>query len=376
MKKPIWAGLLMWALGWPLAVLAQPALTPQQIAQQAKRTTVQIRTLDAAGRVTGAGSGFFISRDGLLVSNLHVVEDAVSLEIERDSGEIFDNVYYVTSDVRRDTVILKVPVSNVEALPLGSDETAEIGSRIYVMGNPLGQTATFSDGLVSAKRMVEGVELVQITAPISPGSSGGPAMNERGEVIGIATMFLEGGQNLNFLVPIHHVPPLVAMGERPQRFAASLLPGAERAPAPVTAASGTSGQAAAASALTADAEQVARSLTSQMQKVEDYLRPKGFTLSHDPGVEALKAKENEDTSLQLDAGRTYAVVAVCDDDCSDVDMALLDTQGKSVVRDVDGSDVAMLSYVPTVSGRHWIRVRVAACSAEPCGYAVQVFVRQ
>lgn len=379
MKRP-WLVFLALVMTLSGAAYSQVPLSPQQIAHASRGATVQIRSLNSEGRVIGAGSGFFISDDGLVVTNFHVVQGAASLEIERDTGEVFDNVYFVTADQRRDTVILKIPVSGVAGLRLGSDEGVEIGSRVFVMGNPLGQTATFSDGLISARRVVDGVELLQVTAPISPGSSGGPAMNEDGEVIGIATMFLQGGQNLNFLVPIHHVPPLVAMGERPQRFSARVLPRAGRPqPAEDSTRSGAAGQTGGVQTSienSATVEQVARSLTSQLKRAADTLGAKGFVRSHEAGVGALGANQNEDTWLNLTAGHSYALVAVCDDDCTDVDMALLDTDGRAVDKDVDDGDVAFLTYVPSVTGRHWIRVRIAACSAEPCGYAVQVFERQ
>ncbi|HLM69056.1 MAG TPA: trypsin-like peptidase domain-containing protein, partial [Longimicrobium sp.] len=197
-------------------------LTPREIAAAAQRATVQIRALDARGGVGGMGSGFFVSPDGTIVTNFHVIEDAHALQVETFDGEVYDNVYYVTSDPRRDVAVLKVPVEGAVNLRMGSDTAAVVGAEVFAMGNPLGQTATFSDGLVSATRTVEGVSMIQISAPISSGSSGGPVMDARGEVIGVATMVLAGGQNLNYAVPVRYVRPLLEMGDPPQRFARSL----------------------------------------------------------------------------------------------------------------------------------------------------------
>lgn len=358
---------------------AQSLVTPQEIARTAKRATVQIRALDARGESIGAGSGFFISSDGLLVSNFHVVQGAAALQVERDDGEVFDNVFYVTSDPRRDTVILKIPVTNVTALRLGADEDVEIGSRVFVMGNPLGQTATFSDGLVSARRVVDGVQLLQVTAPISPGSSGGPAMNEYGEAIGIATMYLEGGQNLNYLVPVHYVRPMLAMGERPQRFSRGVLPTVQGGLANVgegdADSSGSQGSSDAQGRIDAVTRRVVRSLAGQMEQVEAEMRRRSYSPSHDFGYGALDSNESENLGAVLDAGHSYGIVAVCDDDCSDLDLALLDAGGRIVGKDVTRSDVAVIAFTPRRSGNYRVNVRMYACSAAPCGYLVRIFDR-
>jgi hypothetical protein len=368
------AGALL-VLAMAVPVGAQSTLSPQDIAARATRATVQIRSVDARGTVTGQGSGFFISRDGVLLSNVHVVEGAASLQIERDTGEVFDNVFYITSDARRDTVILKIPVSNAEPLTLGSDEDVSIGSRIYVMGNPLGQTATFSDGLVSARRMTEGVQMVQVTAPISPGSSGGPVMNDRGEVIGIATMYLEGGQNLNFVVPVRYVKPMLAMGEPPRRFSGSLLPVVSGGLASVGEGARPSDRSSGENdaPLTPDQQAISDSLTSQIKDIDKALRARGFTPSHDPSFGVLKATAREDITADMDAHTTYVAVAVCDNDCSDVDLGIAGPDGKVLQRDVRDKDTATVVFTPTSTDRYSIRVLMSACSQEPCYYSVVLY---
>src|SRR5690606_26419168 len=107
----------------------------------------------------------------------------------------------------------------------------QVGDRIYVMGNPMGLEGTFSDGLVSAKRTLVGVALIQISAPISPGSSGGPVLNARGQAVGVATLMMSEGQNLNIAVPARYAEGLLAIGQEPvlfeqvaSRFAVNDLP--------------------------------------------------------------------------------------------------------------------------------------------------------
>jgi len=99
-----------------------------------------------------------------------------------------------------DVALLKTGLSRTSPLPLGVVRPT-IGERIFTLGNPLGLEGTISEGIVSGIRQLEDGELYQITSPISPGSSGGPVLNSRGEVIGIATAALRVGQNLNFAVP-------------------------------------------------------------------------------------------------------------------------------------------------------------------------------
>ena len=106
----------------PAAVWAQ-TLTPREIAAAAQRATVQIRALDSRGQVDGLGSGFFVSPDGVIVTNFHVIEDARRLQVETFDGQVHDSVYYVTSDPRRDVAVLKVPAEGMVSLRLGSNES-------------------------------------------------------------------------------------------------------------------------------------------------------------------------------------------------------------------------------------------------------------
>src|SRR5690606_13677270 len=161
---------------------------------------VSIASYDQWGETAGTGTGFLVDDQGTFVTNHHVIEGAASLKVELATGEQFTRVYSLVADADRDTAILRIPAALTTAAVLGMDRELEVGDPVFVMGNPLGLDRTFSNGMVSAKRLIEGTENIQITAPISPGSSGGPVMNERGEVIGIASWYVEHGQNLNMAV--------------------------------------------------------------------------------------------------------------------------------------------------------------------------------
>lgn len=153
---------------------------------------------DERGEPTGIGSAFLIEGNRL-VTNAHVVRGgtvvlrtgvvALPLTIERVSE---------THDL---AVLRSSTPLEVTPLRLAGGEP-EIGTAIYVLGNPRGLERTISEGLISGMRERGAVRLLQVTAPISPGSSGGPVVNAAGEVVGVTVGYLDGGQNLNFAVPV------------------------------------------------------------------------------------------------------------------------------------------------------------------------------
>lgn len=364
----------------PSAAWAQ-SLTPREIAAAAQRATVQIRALDARGGVDGLGSGFFVSPDGLIVTNFHVIEDAHALQVETHDGEVYDNVYYVTSDPRRDVAVLKVPVEGAVSLRLGSDTAAAVGAEVYAMGHPLGQTSTFSDGLVSASRTIEGVSMIQISAPISSGSSGGPVMDGSGEVVGVATMVLTGGQNLNYAVPVQYVRPLLAAGDRPRRFARALLPRASgglasvgERPAPGAGSSRRGGRVPPRSARSGTRweEQV----IGFLEDGEAVLRREGYVRTHEYETGRLAQGAAETVRLRLEAGVTYMLTGACDTDCDDVDLRLYGPGGKLLDSDLADDDFPVLGVTPSVSGEYTVRVTMASCETSVCYYSLGVYGNQ
>ena len=362
---------------------AQRALQSTDVAANAKAATVQIRALNARGQAHSSGSGFLVSGDGTIVTNFHVIDGAERLEVELPDGEIYTNVYFVNSDPRRDLAVLKVPADRLVSLRLGDDTGMAVGARVYAMGNPLGQTATFSDGMVSAHRTIEGVAMLQITAPISSGSSGGPVMNEAGEVIGVATMILQGGQNLNYAVPARYVRPLLAMGDRPRPFSASLLPRETGGLAAVgnsptrgrTAPAPTPPRARSTSAPSGDVHMA--TVMEQIRNVEAVFESEyGVTRSHDVGTGSLRENQSETKNIRLDGGVTYALVGVCDTDCSDLDLRLYNAAGTLLESDLRVSDMPFIVFRPRVSGVYRIKVTMSDCSAAPCRYGVASFSEQ
>lgn len=175
-----------------------------EIIAKAKRAVVEIVTRDATGTPKDLGTGFFVSPDGLVVTNLHVIEGADSITAVSDKGAIFLFERVVAQPVGVDLVVLKFHAADVPFLKLGESSTAVEGQKVIVIGNPTSLMGTVSDGTISAFR--ENRSIIQITAPISHESSGSPVMDETGQVIGIATLVSSEGQNLNFAIPAEEVP--------------------------------------------------------------------------------------------------------------------------------------------------------------------------
>ncbi len=169
-----------------------------------QKSVVTVAVLDMEGNVLRIGSGFFIDRDGTLVTNDHVLDGAYRAEIKTADGDIFpiDSVIARNPLVDLLKVRVRIPRERVVPVVLAVDEPA-IADRVVVIGSPMGLEQTISEGIVSAVREHPPIgKVYQLTAPISPGSSGGPALNLKGQVIGVISFQAARGQNLNFAVSV------------------------------------------------------------------------------------------------------------------------------------------------------------------------------
>ena len=160
----------------------------------------------------GLGSGVNITPSGLIITNQHVIEDAEKIVIVfTTKGELkaFDVSMIVAKSTEKDIAVLKIDARSLPYVPLGSSIDISPGEKVYAIGNPAGYRNTISDGIISQKRSFQGVSYLQITSPISSGSSGGPVVNEKGQVIGIVTKFHTLAQNLNFAVSVEELKKLL-----------------------------------------------------------------------------------------------------------------------------------------------------------------------
>jgi S1-C subfamily serine protease len=157
------------------------------------------------GEGVDLGSGFIVKSDGVIVTNHHVIAGAYPARVKTKSGDIFEDISVIDFNERQDIAIIKVKGFDLPTVILGNSNNVKVGERIVVIGNLHGYGNTISDGLLSQIRdSGEGNVLHQISSPISAGRSGSPVFNQKGEVIGIATLADMEGQNLNFSIPINY----------------------------------------------------------------------------------------------------------------------------------------------------------------------------
>lgn len=192
---------------------AERELTASEIARRALPAVVEIRTYRASGERLGSGSGFVVSPEGLVVTSHHVLERAHRAEIILPTGDVFEVQHVSAADSRRDLAVLRIAGFGLDVVPLGDSRDVEVGEPVVVIGSPLGLFNTVSAGLVSARREIEGRQVIQLSAPISVGSSGGPVFDRWGRAIGVLAGFMRRGQNVNFAVPIEYVRGLIALPE-------------------------------------------------------------------------------------------------------------------------------------------------------------------
>jgi tetratricopeptide (TPR) repeat protein len=186
--------------------------TLPEIIRRVEPSTVLVLTFDGNGHRLMQGSGFFIDDKGDVVTNLHVLAGASKALVKTSEGKIHAVRQVVAEDRGADLVKLSIERPPHPASPIKvNDALPSVGEEILVIGNPMGLEQTVTNGIVSALRDVKGSgRLIQMTAPISAGSSGSPVVNLRGELIGVAMSILREGQNLNFAVPSGRIEALAS----------------------------------------------------------------------------------------------------------------------------------------------------------------------
>ena len=201
------AAVAMIAFGLKVSAAFGAESIPQLVART-KPATIQIMALDENWSPVKTGTGFFISPDGLAVTNYHVIQGASHLAGRTNEGAVFQFERLVAHPQGVDLAILKFAADGAAYLKLGHSTDAVEGQTVLVIGNPEGLQGSVSEGIISAFR--ENRSMIQITAPISPGSSGSPVMDELGQVIGVATMVTREGQNLGFAIAVEEVQRALA----------------------------------------------------------------------------------------------------------------------------------------------------------------------
>ncbi len=158
------------------------------------------------------GSGFIISKDGIIVTNDHVVRDAESIQVKLSNDKVYD-ARIIGGDRKTDIAVIKINATDLPVSVLGDSDKLEVGQWAIAIGNPFGLDRTMTVGVVSATgRSNVGIEtyenFIQTDASINPGNSGGPLLNVYGEVIGINTAIVAAGQGIGFAIPVNMAKPI------------------------------------------------------------------------------------------------------------------------------------------------------------------------
>jgi len=205
----------LWLLFFILTMVV-PKTSAQDLPDLVRRikpSAVAIETFDARGEQLSRGSGFFIDSERV-VTNRHVIENAYRAEVHSFNGYVYPVKGVVAVDAEGDIAVLRVeaPAGQVRSLALDRTSPQE-GESVVVIGNPFGLEGSVTNGIVSAVRDIPTFgRIIQITAPISPGSSGSPVVNMHGQVIGVATLQITGGQSINFAIPSERISQLQTGG--------------------------------------------------------------------------------------------------------------------------------------------------------------------
>lgn len=187
------------------------SISAREIFSSISPSVVYIETYDQFESFLAGGSGFVVDSNGKILTNFHLIDGAYSAKVTMDDGTVYNVSKVLAYDIDNDIAVLRINVTGLKAVILGDSDLINTGDKIYTIGNPFGLENTISDGLISSKsRTIGKGTYIQISAPISSGSSGGVLLNEQALVIGVTSLGIDGGQNLNFAIPINLVKPLLS----------------------------------------------------------------------------------------------------------------------------------------------------------------------
>lgn len=206
------AGGALLAAETPAAVNAAADLTPltvEKLTESARKSIVVITFQGRDGKQQGLGTGFVITADGLIATNLHVIGEARPIKVQLADGKSFDVTAVHAFDRKFDLALVKIEAKDLPVLPLGDSDKINQGQAVVALGNPHGLKHSVVSGIVSGTREIDGRNMLQLAMPIEPGNSGGPLLDMFGRVHGIITMKSLVTENLGFAVTINSLKPLL-----------------------------------------------------------------------------------------------------------------------------------------------------------------------
>jgi antitoxin component YwqK of YwqJK toxin-antitoxin module len=369
MKRNVAALAPILLVAFAQSVLAQSAI------ETALAATVTIEVAGPDG--LSHGSGFITSSDGMIITAAHVIEGATSAVVRLQNGEELNVEGVIAIDGPRDFAIVRVAGFDLPTVPLGNADDLSIGQRVIVIGAPIDAAlaGTVSDGLLAADRLIDGTRTLQISAPTSPGNSGGPVLTEQGQVIGLVVsgIQVEGAENLNFALPINYVRGQLALAAtRTLQPMADLL---------VTTNAGNTPGLELGNAIPSNEieEAVLGYLDAAYEVASDMVSEAGIAgMSLEPAFHSflgdLPEAEQEIVSLELPENEGLLFIGVCDGDCSELDLLVKDGSGNILGEEVDiRDDTPMHGIEGRAAGTIQVEVIMGTCSVEPCYFAVGVF---
>lgn len=237
--------LSLTAFAQPAPVSQAPKLDASAIYEKVLPAVVVIVVAKAGGQIS-LGSGVIVSSDGLIATNQHVVRDAISAEVYLRNGDTYDEVTIIDTDERKDLALIRIKAVSLPAVSVANSDDLKVGTAVHVIGAPRGLDGTLSSGIVSSIRRgddigpaLAGFRLIQFTAAISPGNSGGPILDESARLVGIVRSYRPDGQNLNFGVPSNYLAGMMTAAPRAGQALAKMPQRAQEASQQTTAVTRT-----------------------------------------------------------------------------------------------------------------------------------------
>ncbi len=192
----------------PETVEAPETLTVQEIAKLAGPSVCLITTSSGLNRHGGTGTGFVVRDDGVIATNLHVIQGASTAVVKFPDGREFPVEGILETSSKDDLALLKVDATNLPAaLRLADSDKVQVGQDVVVIGHPLGRGSTTTEGIISS--ILQAENQFSMSVPISPGSSGSPVLNQQGLVVAVAVATIYGAQNLNIAIPSNQLQELM-----------------------------------------------------------------------------------------------------------------------------------------------------------------------
>lgn len=183
--------------------------TVQQLAAIAKKSVVVVTFHGRDGERQGLGSGVIVDPNGLIATNLHVIGEARPISVELQDGRKFDVTAIEATERSHDLAVLRIDARDLPALPLGNSDDLQDGQPVMAIGNPVGLERSVVSGVLSGRREMDGVTMLQVAIPIERGNSGGPLLDLRGRIHGFLTLKSLKTDNLGFAMPVNALKPLL-----------------------------------------------------------------------------------------------------------------------------------------------------------------------